>query len=208
MKKYKVYFFDFDGTLVDSHDSLVEVFEGAYGSVGVKVPEGYVLRLMRIPLYQGYHELNGPTDEESIKIFSDNIISLLNEERVLKLTKSYVDTIPNLMRLKSEGALLGIVTSNNRKHVNDVLGFLNIDPNLFEIIVGNEETKKHKPNPDPIYKAMELLNITNKDDVCYVGDALDDKKTAINAGVTPILVDRDRIYAKEDGIVIHDLNEL
>ena len=208
MRKFEIYFFDFDGTLVDSHDSLVEVFGGAYASVGVKVPDGYVLRLMRIPLYQGYHELNGPTDEASIKLFGDKIIALLNDERVLKLTKSYSDTISNLERLKNEGAKLGIVTSNNKKHVNDVLGFLNIDPNLFSVIVGNEETKKHKPNPDPIYKGMELLDVTNKEKVCYVGDALDDKKAAINAGVTPILVDRDHIYQNEDGIVINDLSEL
>lgn len=208
MKKFKTYLFDFDGTLVDSHDSLVEVFEGAYASVGVKVPEGYVLRLMRIPLYQGYKELNGPTDPASIKLFGDNIVSLLHSEKVLKLTKSYADTVPNLERLIKEGAKLGIVTSNNKKHVYDVLDFLGIDPNLFAIVVGNEETKKHKPNPDPIYKGMELLGLTNKDEICYVGDALDDKRTAINAGVTPVLVDRDRIYAHEDGIVIHDLSEL
>ena len=208
MKKFKTYLFDFDGTLVDSHDSLVEVFEGAYASVGVKVPEGYVLRLMRIPLYQGYEELNGPTDPASIKLFGDNIVSLLHSKKVLKLTKSYADTVPNLERLVKEGAKLGIVTSNNKKHVYDVLGFLGIDPSLFAIVVGNEETKKHKPNPDPIYKGMELLGLTNKDEICYVGDALDDKRTAINAGVTPVLVDRDRIYAHEDGIVIHDLSEL
>ena len=208
MRKFKTYLFDFDGTLVDSHDSLVEVFEGAYASVGVKVPEGYVLRLMRIPLFQGYKELSGPTDDASIKVFSDNIISLLDEERVLKLTKSYADTVEALTRLKNEGATLGIVSSNNIKHMNDVLRFLHIDANLFSVIVGNDLTKKHKPNPDPIYKAMELLNLTNKEEICYVGDALDDKKAAINAGVTPILVDRDRIYAHEDGIVIKDLSEL
>ena len=55
---------------------------------------------------------------------------------------------------------------------------------------------------------MELLGLSDKDEVCYVGDALDDKKTAINAGVTPILVDRDRIYQCEDGIVINTLEEL
>ena len=208
MKKFKTYLFDFDGTLVDSHDSLVEVFGGAYASVGVKVPEGYVLRLMRIPLFQGYQELNGPEDEESKKVFEKNIVALLHSEKVLKLTKSYQDTVPNLKRLLKNGAKLGIVTSNNKKHVSDVLGFLNIDPNLFSIVVGNEETKKHKPNPDPIYKAMELLEISNKDEICYVGDALDDKKTAVNAGVTPVLVDRDLIYKDEDGIVIHDLSEL
>ena len=34
MKKYDVYLFDFDGTLVDSHESLKLVFEEAYRVLG------------------------------------------------------------------------------------------------------------------------------------------------------------------------------
>ena len=207
MKRYSTYLFDFDGTLVDSHDSLVKVFDGAYASVGVTVPEGYVLRLMRIPLFVGYEELHAPKDEESKQLFEKNIIALLDDEEVLKVTKIYEDTLPTLKRLKAQGATLGIVTSNNVKHVREVLRFLNIDENLFSIIVGNKETKKHKPNPDPIYKALELLNIS-KEGVCYVGDALDDKRTAVNAGVDPILLDRGDHYPSEEGVIITSLNEL
>ena len=207
MKTFNTYLFDFDGTLVDSHDSLVKVFEGAYASVGITVPEGYVIRLMRIPLRQGYDELNAPQDDESLKVFEKNIIALLDEEEVLRLTKVYEDTMPMLLRLSNRGARLGIVTSNNVKHVKDVLRHLNIDEKLFSVIIGNNETKKHKPNPDPIYKALEVLGIS-RDGVCYVGDALDDKRAAVNAGVTPVLLDRHQEYEKEDGIVIHSLNEL
>ena len=175
MKTIETYLFDFDGTLVDSHDSLVEVFHGAYASVGVDVPEGYVL---------------------------------LDAEFVLKLTKAYEDVLPTLKKLKSKGKQLGIVTSNNVKHVKDVLRFLNFDEKMFDVIIGNDDTEKHKPNPEPIYKAMELLSLTDKSKICYVGDALDDKKAAINASVTPILLDREGIYGSEDGIVISSLSEL
>ena len=162
---------------------------------------------MRIPLIQGYEELGAPSDEDSKKIFERHIRRLLDEEKVLKLTKRYDDVLPTLLRLKKDGKTLGIVTSNNAKHVYDVLRFLNIDKKLFSVIVGNDDTDKHKPNPEPIYKAMELLSLIDKDSICYVGDALDDKKAAINAGVTPILLDRDHQY-QEDGIVISTLSEL
>ena len=208
MKSIETYLFDFDGTLVDSHDSLVEVFHGAYASVGVDVPEGYVLRLMRIPLIQGYEELGAPMTDEAMKVFEKNIRALLDAEFVLRLTKSYEDVLPALNKLKAKGKQLGIVTSNNVKHVKDVLSFLNIDEKMFDVIIGNDDTKKHKPNPEPIYKAMEILSLTDKSKICYVGDALDDKKAALNAGVTPVLVDREGIYGDEDGIVISTLAEL
>ena len=208
MKSIETYLFDFDGTLVDSHDSLVEVFHGAYASIGVDVPDGYVLRLMRIPLIQGYEELGAPMDQKTMDLFEKNIRALLDDEYVLRLTKSYDDAIPMLNKLKSKGKQLGIVTSNNVKHVYDVLRFLNIDKNIFDVVIGNDDTKKHKPNPEPIYKAMEILSLSDKSKICYVGDALDDKKAALNAGVTPVLLDRDGIYESEDGIVINSLSEL
>ena len=208
MKSIETYLFDFDGTLVDSHDSLVEVFHGAYASVGVDVPDGYVLRLMRIPLIQGYEELGAPMNDEAMKVFEKNIRALLDDKHVLKLTKTYDDVMPMIEKLKSKGKKLGIVTSNNVKHVKDVLRFINIDENLFSVIIGNDDTDKHKPNPEPIYKAMELMSLTDKSKICYVGDALDDKKAALNAGVLPVLLDREDVYQNEDGIVIHSLAEL
>lgn len=207
MKKYQTYLFDFDGTLVDSHDSLVDVFEGAYSLVGVKVPEGMVLRLMRIPLFKGYEELGAPDDLKSKKIFGNKIEELLKVPEITKKTKTYSEVKEVLLELKSRGATLGIVTSNAKEHVRDVLRFVDIDENIFSVIVGHESTKNHKPNPDPIDKAIELLG-TTKDSVVYVGDALDDRQTGINAKVDAILLDRLDEFSNESGVVITSLKEL
>lgn len=207
MKKYDVYLFDFDGTLVDSKDSLYDVFKGAYKAVGVDVNEDHIIRLMRIQLQQGYKELGAPEDEEHIKIFGDEIIRLLDDEEVLKKTKIYLDTKETLYKLYEEGKTLGIVTSNNVKHVSDVLRFLDIDKNIFKVIVGNFETKRHKPFPDPILKALEMLDISEKG-VCYVGDGLDDMRSATAAKVTPILLDRIKEYDNESYDKIYSLIEL
>ena len=207
MKEFSTYLFDFDGTLVDSHDSLVEVFSGAYSKVGVKVPDGYVLRLMRIPLFKGYEELHGPEDEESKKIFGDEIIRLLDDDDILRLTKTYDEVREVLFELKRRGKKLGIVTSNSQKHVRAALKFINLDENLFSVIIGNKETKLHKPHPDPILKGLEVLGVS-KEEACYVGDGLDDMRSAINANITPILVDRMNEYSSECEIIIPNIKPL
>lgn len=207
MEEFDVYLFDFDGTLVDSHDSLKEIFKRAYKAVGVDVDDNFILHLMRVQLQQGYRELNAPQDEDSINLFASEIIRLLDDEEITKLVKNYDDVKQALFILHSMGKKLGIVTSNNQKHVRDVLRHLGIDESYFSVIVGNTETKKHKPNPDPILKALELLNISS-DGVCYVGDGLDDMECAVNSGVYPILLDRLDEYGDSNHIVIKTLEEL
>ena len=207
MEEFNVYFFDFDGTLVDSRDSLLAVFKRAYKSVGIEVGDEHILRLMRVQLQQGYRELGAPEDEESVKVFADEIIRLLDVPEITELVKNYEDVKQALFVLKSMGKTLGIVTSNNQKHVRDVLRHLGIDENLFSVIVGNKETKLHKPNPDPILKALEILNISNEG-VCYVGDGLDDMACAVNANVYPILLDRLDEYGDSNHVVIKTLDEL
>ena len=80
---------------------------------------------------------------------------------------------------------------------------------FFKEIVGNKEAPIPKPNPQPILKALEMLNYQgDKKDVCYVGDSLNDCLAATNAGITPILLDRDNEYPDTKYLRIRSLNEL
>lgn len=53
---------------------------------------------------------------------------------------------------------------------------------LIDIIVGAEDVKIEKPNPEGLRCIIERLNL-EKDNVLYVGDNLVDAQTAQNAGV-------------------------
>jgi len=52
----------------------------------------------------------------------------------------------------------------------------------FDVLVIQESTKKHKPNPEPLLLACEKLEIKPKEAV-YIGDRLIDFETAKNTGM-------------------------
>jgi phosphoglycolate phosphatase-like HAD superfamily hydrolase len=51
-----------------------------------------------------------------------------------------------------------------------------------EGVIGYEDTAKHKPNPEPILKALEVFN-AKKESTIYIGDHENDMIAAKNAGV-------------------------
>ena len=207
MKQYDLYLFDFDGTLVDTYESLTYVFGGSFEAVGVKISPNDVPQLMRSSLRAGYDTMGAPSDDESYKEYVSMIIKLLDDEESIRLSKAYEEVKKVLHELKEKGAKLGIVTSNNKKHVMQVINHLDLGDHLFDVIIGNGEAKRTKPNPDPVLAALEALNF-EKDRVCYVGDALDDMRCGASAGVSPILVDRYNEYPNEDYLKIKTLDEL
>ena len=104
---------------------------------------------------------------------------------------------------------LGIVTSNNVPHVRDVLKKFDMQKDFFNVLVGNREAPNPKPSPEPILKALEMINYKgDKKKVCYVGDSLNDCIAASKAGIVPILLDRDDEYKDAPYQRIKSLREL
>lgn len=208
LKQYKYYLFDFDGTLFDTIHSSEFVFKEAYLSVGVTIKDEDILGYTREPIPDVYKRLNAP--EDKVDIFAKNILDLVNSQRSIDLTEIYDDTYDTLIDLRSDEAVLGIVTSNNVKHVKDILRKFSMESYFFTVLVGNNEAPVPKPDPMPINAAMKMLDYKgDKSDIVYVGDALNDVKAAHAAGIDAILLDREHIYPdSDDYIKIHTLSEL
>lgn len=86
-----------------------------------------------------------------------------------------------LIKLKEMGVLTGIVTSKTKEEfINDFVPFGLT--NYFELIVCADDTEKHKPNPDPILKFIELSG-SDKSKTIYVGDTKYDMECAVSAGI-------------------------
>lgn len=209
MKQYKVYLFDFDGTLFDTLPSSVFVFKEAFKRKGVELKDEEILNFTRVPIPDTYKRLIPDYNENDIEPFLDLITELVNSKKSNDLISIYGDTYETILDLKMSEATLGIVTSNNEKHVNDVLKKFDMDFGLFDVIVGNDTEKEPKPSPRPILAAIKGLRETfSHEEIVYVGDAINDVLAAENAGIDGILLDRDGEYSSEKYTIIRSLSEL
>ena len=208
MQKFQLYLFDFDGTLFDTLETSKYVFRKAYEYLGIPLNEDEVLQFTREPIPVSYKRMGAPI--EKYDAFMAQIEKYLNTtQESIDLTDIYDDTYDTIIDLRMDEADLGIVTSNNVPHVRDILRKFDMQKDFFTVLVGNREAPTPKPSPEPILKALEMINYKgDKKDVCYVGDSLNDCLSAVNAGVVPILLDRDDEYRDAPYHRIRSLSEL
>ncbi|MCQ2814669.1 MAG: HAD family hydrolase [Bacilli bacterium] len=209
MKKYDLYIFDYDGTLVNSFKSLYNIFDISYREIGIQIKPGDEVMLSRISLVDGYKLMGGKLEENMMNKFANAIIREVDSPNSLIGTTIYPETINVLKTLKNNGAILAISTSNKKEHVIEGLKALNVDPNLFDVIIGNMECEKHKPDPEPVLNVLKALNYKgDKKDVIYIGDAINDTICGKRAEVDYVLVERMNEYPEYKEPKINTLEEL
>ncbi|HDH96145.1 MAG TPA: aminotransferase class I/II-fold pyridoxal phosphate-dependent enzyme, partial [Proteobacteria bacterium] len=101
---------------------------------------------------------------------------------------------------------LGVVSGRYRDELDSIAELLS----RFEVVVCRDDTKEGKPSAEPLIKALELLGCRSG---IYVGDTVDDMKSARNAGLFAIgVVSRNStpelLYGSGADVVIDDVNKL
>ena len=208
MKRYKLYLFDFDGTLLNTMSALEYVFTVGYAHVGIKFDQKYTVEFARIPLSEGYKKMNG--NPEKWQEFVDYIHKALDFPKAITSNEPYEESLEFMRYLKDNNIHAGIVTSNKTTHVKDVLNVFEIPLDTFDIYMGNQEYTRFKPHPEPILMAIKASKKDYKlSDVVYVGDGMNDALCAINAGVDAVLIDRTNEFPDSDKYIrIRNLKEL
>ena len=177
----KAVLFDFDYTLGDTTDGIAAAINYALSEVGHAERTTDEIRMtIGLTLHEIFRIL---TNDESIKA-ADEFYSHFQVMAKKTLRPSakllpYADVL--LSKLKAHGFLLGIVTSKHRHQIVDILDKFDLNP-VFDVIIGSEDVKQHKPAPEGIEKALSALSV-KKDEVLYVGDSYVDAEAAKRAGV-------------------------
>jgi len=179
MPQLDTYLFDLDGTLLDSLELILDsyrhtlmVHRGVAPADEVWIAGiGTPLRKQLSPFAEDAEELERfvDTDREHNFAHHDAMMNAFPGMRAI------------VERLKTDGKTLGIVTSKARKGTAKGLRTGNLE-GLFDAIVAADDVDKHKPDPTPVLRALQLLEAEPERTV-FIGDSPFDMAAGKAAGV-------------------------
>lgn len=93
-----------------------------------------------------------------------------------------------LESLRSMNIYTGVLSNRDREFLDHEIECIDEDgwTDLFDTVVGGDDSEKRKPAPDPILKALDNLKIQVDKNVWYVGDSTTDTIASKVAGVTNV----------------------
>lgn len=174
--------FDLDGTLLYTNDLVIKSFQHTLKNVlNQDVTKEEIIPYFGEPLLDTLNRYSSEKIEELTTTYR-----AYNHENHDELTKIFPGVKEGLKSLKNEGYLLGVVTAKINPVAKRGLDLFDIYP-YFDTFIGAYDTEKHKPNPEPIFKALENLKL-KPEEVLMVGDTPFDILCGKNAGVSTAIV--------------------
>jgi pyrophosphatase PpaX len=190
--RFSVCLFDLDGTLIDSGPMILASMKHAAQTVlGRDIPEEVLAAAVGGPgLTAQMRALDPERVDDLVQVYREHNEPLHEE---LEAFWGVVEVLP---RLRAEGRRLGIVTAKRRATAQLAFDRLpGLEAN-FDVVIGAEDTERHKPDPEPILEALERLHAAPAD-AAYVGDSPFDIRAAKAAGVYAVAVGWGGIHGVE-----------
>ena len=179
--KYKAVLFDFDFTLADATAGITGSANHALKALGFDIKSYEEIRkTVGLTLPDTFRALTGCNDELKASRFVELFVSKA-DEIMTKNTELFIDTKDTLIRLKTAGIKTGIVTTKLHYRIDEALDRFERRP-FVDCIIGLEDVKIAKPDPEGLFKAIENLSV-EKEYVLYVGDSIIDAEAASNASL-------------------------
>lgn len=179
--KYSVILSDFDYTLGDATDGIVQCVNAGLAALGLPPSDADKVRpTVGLSLEKTYSALTGDPDEERARRFSDAFIEEADRD-MAHLTHLYEGTVPFLKMLRERDIRIGIVTTKHKRRITDIFSDHGVLEYL-DLIVGGDCVTNVKPNPEGIIQALQFFNVS-PEKVLFVGDTEVDAEAARSAGV-------------------------
>ena len=189
--RFPVVLFDLDGTLIDSGAMILASMRHATRTVLAReIPDEQLLAGVGSGLLAEMRKLDADRAEELVRVYREHNQPLHADLQACDGVLTVLD------ELKDDGRRLGIVTAKRRATVELAFEVVPTLGTYFATIVTAEDTERHKPHPDPILHALDILGAAPAA-AAYVGDSPFDVQAAKAAGVQAVAVTWGRIHTRE-----------
>ncbi|GKW47477.1 pyrophosphatase PpaX [Planococcus sp. NCCP-2050] len=176
-KEINTLLFDFDGTLLDTNELIIQTFIAVLGE---HFPGRYeredILHFIGPSLEQTFESIDV---ERAVELTAQ--YRAINKQLHDELITEYDGVTETLRLLKARGIKMAIVSTKRSANIKRGLALMGIDE-VFEHIISLDEVKNPKPDPEPILLALEKLG-ASKDEALMIGDNYHDIEGGKNAGV-------------------------
>lgn len=186
MKDYNFYLFDADGTLFDTTELIYQCFVHSCRKFGNRrITREEVFSCIGLTLRKQFENYLGWMPQERFdEIQTEHMNYQLSIYK--KYLKAFPDVVESLVKLKSKKKKLAVVTSRKIKSLTLYLKETGMF-DYFDVLVTPNDTQNHKPDPEPVIKAICLLE-AEKSKTLFVGDSVFDMECGKNAGVDTAFV--------------------
>lgn len=190
--RFPVVLFDLDGTLIDSGPIILASMKHASLTVLGREPDEELVRaaIGGPGLVAQMRDLDPERVDELVDAYR------AHNEPLHEQLEAFEDVLDLLPILRDEGHTLGIVTAKRVLTVGLALDRFPVLRETMDVVIGAEDTERHKPEPDPLLEALRRLD-ARPAEAAYVGDSPFDMQAARAAGLYAIGVSWGRIHTAE-----------
>ncbi|MFN3651863.1 MAG: HAD family hydrolase [Armatimonadota bacterium] len=173
---FRAVLFDVDGTLIDTAELIADGLEYTCRlHLGRTHPREEYYALIGKPAIVQMEILGGDKAPEMV----DTALAYYEEHSDQE--KPFPGALDTVARLHERGIRIGLVTSKLRIELDPTLSRFPIHP-FVRVVVTAEQTTRPKPYPDPVYLALQTLQI-GAEEVLFIGDSPYDLQSGRAAGV-------------------------
>jgi len=175
--------FDLDGTLIDSTEAILESFHHAFDFYSYPHPDDEAIKtLIGHPLDYMFAHLGVEEERvwDFVAVYKEHYREISTQKTVL------LPHAREAVELAATFAKLGIVTTKTGKYSQILMEHFGL-MEKFEVLIGREHVEHPKPHAEPILKALEAIDVEDKE-VWMIGDTQMDLVAAEAAGIKAIAV--------------------
>lgn len=173
--------FDFDGTLGDTNDLILNSWRAAMDFAGTPKTDDEILQHFGEPLTDTMDLWFGERADEIVDFFRN-----WQKDKYFDALKPFPGMIELIFVLKEKGYHVGVASSRVWDTLVESLRIFGLDEDV-ETLVSFEDTEEHKPYPAPLLCAMERMGAAAERTI-YVGDSVVDILCGKAAGAKTCLV--------------------